>query len=150
MELIKIKDIELARKFLEEEELCIAVVKNGKLLYKSKEKGIKPMYILATEMKEICSGGSIADRVIGKGAAMLCKYIGTKEIYAQLISNSAIEVLKEGNIIYSYDKICPYIRNRDKTDLCPIEKIATNVKDEDILLGRIQEFLVGIEGPSKK
>ena len=38
------KDIELAKKYLEEDNLSIAVVKNGELIYKSQEKGIKPMY----------------------------------------------------------------------------------------------------------
>ncbi len=52
----------------------------GKLIFKSSEKGIKPMYTLATKMKEDVKGASIADRVIGKGgAAMLCKYIGIKK-----------------------------------------------------------------------
>ena len=140
------KDIEIAKKYLVEGNLAIAVVKNGKLIFKSQEKGIKPMYILATESKGILKGASIADKVIGKGAAMLCKYIGIKEVYGQLISSSAIDVLKESKIIYSYGKTCSYIKNRDKTDICPIEKIAANVEDMDILLERIEEFLKAIKG----
>lgn len=138
------KDIEIAKKYLKEENLAIAVVKDGKLIFKSQEKGIKPMYTLATKMKEISKGASIADRVIGKGAAMLCKYIDVKEVYGQLISINAIEVLEEASIIYSYESTCPYIKNRDKTDLCPIEKIATNTRDIDTLLERIEEFLNSI------
>ena len=35
------KDIEIAKKYLNEENLTIAVVKSKKLIFKSKEKGIK-------------------------------------------------------------------------------------------------------------
>ena len=127
------KDIEIAKEYLEKENLCIAVVKDGNLIFKSSEKGIKPMYTLATEMKEDLKGASIADRVIGKGAAMLCKYIGIKEVYAQLMSNSAIDVLRKSNIAYAYDEICPYIKNRDKTDICPIEKLSKDVENGDFI-----------------
>lgn len=136
------KDIEIAKEYLEKENLCIAVVKDGNLIFKSNEKGIKPMYTLATEMKEDLKASSIADRVIGKGAAMLCKYIGIKEVYGQLMSNSAIDVLKESNIVYAYDEICPYIKNRDKTDICPIEKLAKDAENGDILLKRLKKVIL--------
>ncbi|QQY80016.1 uncharacterized protein DUF1893 [Keratinibaculum paraultunense] len=137
------KDIELAKKYLEEDNLALAVVKNGELIYKSQEKGIKPMYFLAINEKGILKGTSIADKVIGKGAAMLCSYIGAKELYAQLISEGAIKVLEEENIVYTYDRICPYIKNREKSDMCPVEKIATNVDDMETLLGEIGKLLKG-------
>lgn len=137
------KDIEIAIKYLKEYNLAIAAVKNGELIYKSKEKGIKPMYFLATKMKEITKGASIADKVIGKGAAMLCRYIGVKEVYAQLISDSAMDQLQKGNIVYTYGEACPHIKNRNKTDMCPIEKIATDVDDMEILIERIGKFLEG-------
>lgn len=137
------KDIELAKKYLEEDNLALAVVKNGELIYKSQEKGIKPMYFLAINEKGILKGTSIADKVIGKGAAMLCSYIGAKELYAQLISEGAIKVLEEENIVYTYDRICPYIKNREKSDMCPVEKIATNVDDMETLLGELGKLLKG-------
>ena len=89
------KDMRIAKKHLEEGNLCLTVVKDSSLIFKSSDKGIKPMYILATEMFDVARESSIADRVIGKGAAMLCKYIGVKEVYGKLISDNAIEVLEE-------------------------------------------------------
>ena len=98
---------------------------------------------MAVNEKGTLKGVSIADKVIGKGVAMLCSYIGAKELYAQLISEGAIEVLEEENIVYTYDRICPYIKNREKSDMCPVEKIATNVDDMETLLGEIGKFLKG-------
>lgn len=135
------KDIELAKKYLEDENLCLAVVKDGDLIFKSHDRGIKPMYTLATEMLDITRESSIADKVIGKGAAMLCEYIGIKEVYGQLISDTGLEILEASNITYSYKKKCSYIKNRDETDMCPIEKMAIQVKNTEELLNRIMEFL---------
>lgn len=135
------KDIEIAKKYLNEENLTIAVVKSKKLIFKSKEKGIKPIYKLAKEMKEIAKDGVLADKVIGKGAALLCKYIGIKEVYGELISESAIKLLEDENIKFSYLNTTEYIKNRDNTDLCPIENMAMNIEDGEILLERIETFL---------
>lgn len=135
------KNMKVAKKYLKEENLSLVVVKDGKLIFKSHDKGIKPMYTLATEILEDSKDSVIADRVIGKGAAMLCKHIGVKEIYGQLMSHTAMKVLKESNIEYTYDRSCPYIKNRDKTGICPIEKIALDTADIDILLEEINDFL---------
>lgn len=135
------KDIEIAKKYLYEENLTIAVVKDEELLFKSTDKGIKPIYTIVTTAKEKAEGASIADRVIGKGAALLCKHIGIKEVYGELLSNSAMKVLDKANILYSCKKACPYIKNRDKTDYCPIEKIATGIEDIGCFLDKLERFL---------
>lgn len=134
------KDIDIARELLEKEGFRLVIVKDGEVIYKSHDKGIKPMYYAATELSHLAKGSFIADRVIGKGAALLCKLLGVKEVYTPLISETAIAVLKEANIIYSYDKSCSHIMNMKKTGLCPIEKMAMDSEDEGILLKRLDGF----------
>ena len=130
----------MAKEYLEKENLSLAVVKNGKLIFKSHEKGIKPIYTLAVKVEDV-KGSSLADRVIGKGAAMICKYIGVKEVYGSLISEAAAEVLNMADIKFSYGEICPYIRNRDNTGICPIEKLSLETEDVHELLDKIERFL---------
>lgn len=134
-------DIEMAKQILEEENQKIVVVKDGKLVFKSTDRGIKPMYDLAKDMKENVKGSSLADRVIGKGAAILCDYIGIKYLYTDLISENAIHILDKSDISYEYLESCNYIKNRDKTDYCPIEKRSLDTEDPKVLLERIEEFL---------
>lgn len=134
-------DIEIAKKYLKEENLTIIAVKNKKIVFKSKEKGIKPIYTLALEMKEVAKDSVLADRVIGKGAAILCKHIGIKEVYGEVISESAMEVLEKANIKFSYGDTTEHIKNRDKTGLCPIENMAMDIEDQNLLMKRIGEFL---------
>ncbi|EOD00285.1 DUF1893 domain-containing protein [Caldisalinibacter kiritimatiensis] len=139
------KDIEIAKSLLKEEDLAIAIVKDGKVLFSSREKGIKPMYMAVSELKENLEGSSVADKVIGKAAAKLCIYGKVKELNTYLISERAIEVLKEEDIIFTFEKSTPYIKNRDKTDMCPVEKLSQNIDDTDELLKRISLFLDSIK-----
>ncbi len=138
------KDIEIAKQILIDEDLALVAIKNGEVVFKSKDKGIKPMYILATEMKEEASNASLADRVIGKGAAILCGYIGIKEVYTDLISEGGITTLEKYKIPYAMNKSCPYIKNIDKTDYCPIEKLSLPLEDPVLLLQKIKEFFRSI------
>lgn len=138
------KDIELAKEYLKKDGIVIAAIKDGKLIFKSKEKGIKPMYILATEMMENMNNASIADKVIGKGAAMLCKHMGVKYVYGQLMSINAIEFLEQTDIEYTYKKSCSNIENRERTGLCPIEKLSKDIEDGEALIQRIEMFLKGL------
>ena len=135
------KDIELAKKILYDENQKLVLVKDEIVIFKSQDRGIKPMYILATEMKDKAQGASIADRVIGKGAALLCAYIGIEEVYGELMSQGGIDTLNKSHIKYSIKNSCTHIKNRDKTDLCPIEKRSLDVDDPEELLKRIEIFL---------
>ena len=134
------KDIEIAKKILLEESLTLVVVKDGELVFKSVDKGIKPIFTLATEMKESANGGSLADRVIGKGAAILSGYIGIKEVYTELISEGGVRTLEKYNIAYTMDKSCEYIKNRDKTDYCPIEKLSMNIEEPETFIKAVKDF----------
>lgn len=131
----------MAKKILYDENQKLVVVKDGIVIYKSQDRGIKPMYKLAIEMKDRAHGSSIADRVIGKGAALLCTYIGIKEVYGELMSQGGIDTLQKSNIKYITKNSCEHIQNRDKTDLCPIEKRSLDTEDPEELLKRIEDFL---------
>ena len=72
---------------------------------------------------------SIADKVIGKLAASLLVVAEVKEIYADVISEYAIPILEENKIKYEYKTKVPYIINKDKTCMCPMENKYKDEKD---------------------
>ncbi|MCG8512772.1 MAG: DUF1893 domain-containing protein [Halanaerobiales bacterium] len=135
------KDIERAREILETERAALVIVNQDQLLFSSSERGIKPLYLAITQLGSSLRGASIADRVVGRAAALLCQHVGIKELYSGVISQSALEILARGEVAFSYGRSCPYIKNREQTDLCPIEKMAQDLDNAEILLGRIGEFL---------
>lgn len=134
------KDIELAKRILIEEKYALVAVKNGEVIFKSMEKGIKPMYVLATEKKDVIKDASIADKVIGRGAALLCIYLDISHVYGSLISKAGLEALEKNHILYDFGSSCDYIKNRDGTDYCPIEKLSINTEEPLDFLGKLRDF----------
>lgn len=135
----------MAKELLEKEKLALAIVKDGKLVFSSYERGIKPLYTAVEQLKDELEGSSVADKVTGKAAAMLCKYANIKELHTKLISENAISVLKETPIIYEYDVSAPYIKNRDKTGMCPVETLSLKTHNINELLSGIANFLESIK-----
>lgn len=135
------KDIDLARSILDNENKSIVIVKEGSVIFSSNEKGIKPIYTALIEQKDKLKGSSISDKVIGKAAAMICKYAEIKELNTKLISDNAVIVLDDSSILYKSDKSVPFIKNRDGSGMCPIETISLKVDNIDDLLMEISKFL---------
>lgn len=69
----------------------------------------------------------VADKVVGKVAASIMAVSGVKELHADTLSKIAIPVLENAKIKYSYGKLVDYIKNKDKTKMCPME---TKYKEE--------------------
>lgn len=135
------KDIDIAVELLEKDNLALAIVKDTKVIFTSSGKGIKPLFTALEEHKNELEGSSIADRVTGRAAAMLCVYAGIKQLKTKLISDNAINVLKETNIIYEYDERALFIENRDRTGMCPVEALSLKAESIDELLMGITSFL---------
>lgn len=134
-------DLERAKGLLADERLKLVVVKDGEVIFKSRDRGIEPMFILAREFKKEARGAALADRVIGRGAAILSGFIGIKEVYGELISKRGIERLDYYKIPYGMKASCEYIKNREGNDYCPIEKISIDIEDPMKLIGAIEDFL---------
>jgi hypothetical protein len=137
-------DIELAKNLLDNEQRALVIVKDGKVLFSVDGKGIKPIYTAFNELKDELKGSSVADKVIGKAAAMIYEHAAIKELSTKLISENAINVLGNTSIIYEYEKSVPYIKNRDQSGMCPVETLSLKVNNIDDLLIEISNFLANI------
>ena len=94
---------------------------------------IKDIKDILQENPDALRGTLVADKVIGKVAASILAFAGVKEIYAEMISEFAIPVLEENNIEYKYLKKVEYIKNKDKTEMCPMENKYKNEKDIHVI-----------------
>ncbi len=108
------------------ESHALVVIKNNqKKVYDGR--GIMPLMTLVDD--DGINGAYVADKVVGKAAALLLVYGGASEVYTPMISKSAVKVFKEHNMIYSADKVVNYIVNKSGTGLCPMEKAVRNVNN---------------------
>ena len=68
-------------------------------------------------------------RIVGKAAAFLYVLLGIKILYANVISELALDVLKKYQIKVFYANTVPMIRNRTDTGYCPMEQATCDIDD---------------------
>ena len=114
-------NLDKAIKILEEEKDLTLVLVLNESIYKSSEKGIKPLLQLLNSGKNYLNY-SAADKIIGKAAAMLYKLLNINDIYGEVMSISAINFLEQNNINFKYKIKTKEIINRKGTGICPMEE----------------------------
>ena len=120
--------LDKAKSLLISSASTIAVVANEDV-FTSQERGVKPLLHLLTEKKGFLKGASVADKVIGKAAALLMVLGEIKEVHTLIISEPAIKVFEKYNIPCYYDKKVDRIVNRTGDGLCPMETLCLDVEE---------------------
>lgn len=133
-----------AKEYLHDNNLKMVVIRDLEVLAKSTDRGIKPIYDVYTRDNNLLKDSYVADRVIGKAAAIFLINGGIRGLYTDLISEVAIEEFSGTDIKVEYETKVPFILNREGNDLCPIENIAKNSKDVDELIAGINEFFIKV------
>lgn len=103
--------------------------------------GVTDLFEQLSHEPQILEGASLADRVIGRGAALLMVKGGVREVFAYVISQPALDILREADIPTSFATLQPNIINRTGTDICPIEKLTAATTDPDEAYRLIGDFL---------
>jgi hypothetical protein len=134
------RDLEIATEELKNSSHSLIVAKNGRIIMRKNEGGIKPLFDAVLELGDEMNHSSVADRVIGKAAAALCISGGITGVYTPVMSRAAVRLLAENGIVHSTDLMVPGIMNRDKTDLCPLEKLTSGADSWEEVLDIVREF----------
>ena len=114
------------------------VLTDGAEVYTSFDRGVKPL-VRFLESGKIPAGLSAADKVVGRATAYLYVLLRVKEVYSQIISQPAVEVLRENGINVAYDKLVPNIINRKGDGICPFEAAVMEIRDPDRAYAAIRE-----------
>ena len=133
-------DLEKAKNLLKNKQYTFVALTNGKIIKTSHKKGIMPLLEIIRDNQDILEETVIADKVIGKAAALLAAGYKVKQIYTELLSQKAKEVLDHYSIFYQYEKYVAYIQNRSKTGQCPMEKLTQSINDPKIAYSCILQY----------
>ena len=120
--------LERAKSLLKSTDSTIAVVSVDDV-FTSHERGVKPLLHLLSEKKGFLKGASVADKVIGKAAALLMVLGEIKEVHTLIISEPAIKVFEKYIIPCFYDKKVDRIVHRTGDGLCPMETLCLDVDE---------------------
>jgi hypothetical protein len=127
--LVLMNDLEIAKNELTQKNLTLAIIKNGQILFETKSNRISGFLDAIATLKDQLDGSSLADRVAGRAIALLCVYAKIKEVYAQILSRKAQEVLKQNQIHCQWREIVDNILDQTKTSICPFEKAAEQLSN---------------------
>ena len=118
-------DLELAKANLLGHTICLC--KDGEIVFSDK-RGISPMMGFIAEGKDL-NGFSAADLIVGKAVAMLFVKCKIKNVFAKTLSRSGKQILERYKIHCEYETLTDKIINRDRTDICPMEKTVAVTDD---------------------
>lgn len=117
------------------------VVRNFDEIYTFSQRGVADLYDMIKNKPGLLNGASVADKVVGKAAAALMALGGVNELYADTISLSALVLLREAGIKTDFERLVPFIQNRDKSGWCPLEKICYEESSPEIMFPLIEAFI---------
>jgi hypothetical protein len=122
--------METAKRQLLEKGFSLVIAKDGKIVFETRQSGVSGFLSAIEELgRESLHGASVADRIVGRAAALLCVYCGVKAVYAVVLSDGGERVLKENSVSLEFESLVPSILNRQRTETCPFEKIVSTVSD---------------------
>ena len=118
------------------------MIRQGNQVRTFTQRGVADLYQLLTTEATFLRNSSIADKVVGKGAAALMVKGGVVRVHADVISAPALALLEASGVAVSYAEVVEGIRNRAGTDMCPVEKRCLPLKNVDEMVEEIRDFLM--------
>lgn len=134
------RDLDVAKQTLMRENLSLVIVKNGKIIFKSNLHGIIGLLQAIDNLGKQLNSASIADKIVGKAAALLMVYSHVSSVYATLVSNDGLMVLRKNNVKVEYDDLTPRIMNRRGDDICPFEKISLTARSPEEAYMKLKNY----------
>ena len=92
-------------------------------------RGVRPLLQLLENSPETLHGAVLADKIIGKAAAMIAVLGGVAAIHTLTASESALAFLETAGIPAAARRTVPYIVNRTGDGMCPLEQTVREVED---------------------
>lgn len=121
-------DLDKAREALTGVRTCVLVKENS--CYLSEKKGIAPMLEYIGQNTDL-QGYAVADRIVGRAAAMLFVKAGIAAVYAQVLSVSGRQFLEQKGIPVYWSVLTETIQNRQGTGSCPMEETVAGLDDAE-------------------
>lgn len=121
---------------------CVAI-KDGAIIQRMSGNGVKPLLWLLDEKPEDFKGATIVDKVIGRAAGAICVAGGASKVFGVTVSEEAKAFLAANNVECEAARIVPKIMNRDRSDLCPLEKSCEGTDEPAEMLARIRGRIAG-------
>ena len=102
--------------------------------------GVKPTLEALDQGK--LAKAMVCDKVIGRAAAAIFIVGKANKVWAKVMSEDAMELLRKHGIECSAETIVKKILNRDRTDRCPLEKSADGISQPKKIIEKVRSILI--------
>jgi len=144
---IAMDELEVAKQRLKDKNLNLVFIRDYEPIFETKKEGLSGLLQAIEKLNGDLSNTSVADRIIGKAAALIYDYLKVKAAFAITLSQDGLEILNTSRIRCEFEKLVPTILNMKKTDKCPFEKIVENISNSKEAYKKIKESCSPIDRP---
>lgn len=116
------------------------VIQNHDEIRTFTQRGVADLFELYSNDCNFLKGAIIADKIVGKAAAVLMVAGGIRGLHTHTISEQALSVFDGSGIEVTYGQSVPVIINRTRTDWCPMEKLCKDEESIEKLIDIIADF----------
>ena len=141
----EMRDLGMAKEILKKRDLSLVIVKEDELLFESSSSGIKGLLQAIDKFEDGLDGSSVADRVVGRAAALLLAYSRVRDVYAVTLSDEGLEVLKENSVPVEHDNLVPNILDRKGENICPFEKFSLTITSVEEAYRQLRAFAENLQ-----
>ena len=132
-------DLRLAKRKLHENNLNLVIVRKEEVVFETGAHGIGGFLLAIEKLGKNMVDSAVADRIIGRAAALLCAYSEVASAFAVTISEDGIQILRENAIPYKYENVVLHILSYDRKDICPFEKLTADLKNPKEAYARLKK-----------
>lgn len=123
---------------IEKDGKSCVLIKEGIFTAIKEGRGVAPLLDILDHDPSALKDAFLVDKVIGRAAAALCVASGVRGVYGLTVSAEGAAFLADHNIPCEARNTVPRILNRDKTDLCPMEKSCLGLTKPDEMIAAIR------------
>jgi hypothetical protein len=139
---LQANDLDIAKQRLKQKNLALVIAKRGEVVFETSSHGIGGLLKAIEELDKEMNGSSVADRIVGKAAALLCVYAGVVAVFAVTASEKGIRALRDNNVLCRFGSKFPHILNYKRNDICPFEKLVINISNSKEAYEKLKSFAV--------
>ena len=135
-------DLNVAKQRLKQKNLALVIAREGKVVFETSSRGIGGLLKAIEEFDKEMTGSSVADRIVGKAAALLCVFAGVVAAFAVTASEEGIRALRDNNVLCRFENRVPFILNYKRNDICPFEKLVIKISNSKEAYEKLKSFAV--------
>ena len=124
------RDINTARDIIAKNPYTVAIVKQGNIIFTSKDSQIRSILFAIEKYKDKISDSVVGCNLVGKAAAFLFRYQKIKGVYSPRGTKTGIALLIMGGIPCQIDEMIQNIAE-DETEYYPFEQSLNNVESPE-------------------